>query len=158
MGWGHIASCPDCHHEWDWISTSAYLGPWPLVPDAPDEPPIRGWCCRCCHRQLWLPRAIARSAWQKWHERFLAGEGMRLPTAYLKGVVAMVDECLGDANPQIPVSLDLDPGNCPGCQQPFEPIPEEGGRVICPRCHREAAMREGSGSHYSMSCDEFGFS
>jgi hypothetical protein len=45
MGWGHSASCPDCRHEWEWVSTGVYLGPWPLVRDALNQVPIQGWQC-----------------------------------------------------------------------------------------------------------------
>jgi endogenous inhibitor of DNA gyrase (YacG/DUF329 family) len=157
MGWGHSASCPECHHHWEWLSTSAYLGPWPLVRDARDQVPVQGWYCLGCHRQLVLPQAIARNLWRKWHQKFLHGEGIAPPTPYLKEVASKVEDYLGSGNLKIPVSIDLHPGNCPACRQSFEPIHEDEDRPVCPRCRGQAVISQGSNSHYSMSFDEFGF-
>ena len=158
MGWGHSASCSDCHHEWGWVSTRVYLGPWPLVRDARDQVPIRGWCCHGCHRQLWLPRAIGRNSWRKWHKTFLAVEGLQPQTPYLREVASRVAAYLGSGNKEIPVSIDLHPGNCPACCRSFEQIREDEDRLVCPRCHGQAAMLQENSTHYSMCFDEFGFS
>ena len=158
MGWGHQASCPDCQHTWEWLSTSAYLGTWPLVPDAKRQAPIHGWYCLGCHRQLFFPIAIERKSWRTWHEGFLVGEGLEPPTAYMRELAAKVDDHLGYGNPEIPVSINFHPGSCPACHQSFERIREEEDRLVCPRCNGQTAFERDNSTHYSIAFDEFGFS
>ncbi len=155
MGWGFRVTCPDCHHEWEGIEISARLGPWLIGKASISQPPSREWFCPRCYLRLYLPREIDRSAWRRWHEEFLAS--VSPPCPFLREVAAKLDAYIDHARLDTPILIDVYPGDCPVCLQPFELSGQAEDSLVCPQCHGRTAVLDGFHSHCSMAAAVFGF-
>jgi len=156
MGWGYRKRCPACRHEWEGISTSARLGRWykQVFPDFRDA--FRLWNCPRCARTLTIPRSIDLDLWREWHAS-VAGTVAMSP--YLEGLASRIDVCLSKGQPYAFVPIELDPGDCPECSEPFEEMTGDDVRLICPLClARGDDVADGSNCHYNLFSDEYGFS
>jgi hypothetical protein len=115
---------------------------------------FRSWSCPQCYRRLHVRRAIDRNSWRKWYAKFSAES--RFP--YLKEVAGRIDALVARGPMYLPVSIDVNPGNCPGCVQPFEESGSEADRLECPQCHGRSTVLVGFDCHCSTFWDEYGFS
>lgn len=152
MGYGFRARCPDCSHEWEGISTSAWLDPFPPGKSLEEfRATLRSWCCPSCCHNLYLPRVIDFNAWKKFRARLTDS------TPYLKFLASRIENHLDPARPYIPTLVDLNPGDCPRCGEPFVEGEDEFIALICPNCRARNAIQMGGDSHYDMERDDFGF-
>ncbi len=157
MGWGFPVTCPDCGREWAGVETSFRFGPWSALEYPAIDDGFRSWFCPRCYFRLYIPRTIERNVWRRWYSAFLAEARNAYP--FLRGVAARLDEVLSKGQYYIPLPVELEPGDCPECQQPFEEsrvdVPD---RLVCPHCGGQRAIFGGFESHCQMFRGGHGFS
>jgi hypothetical protein len=156
MGWGFRVTCPDCGREWADVQTSYRIGPWSETENSATAG-SRSWFCPRCYFRLYLPRAIEQDVWRNWYEAFLVSPDAEFP--FLRKVTAKLDEALSDGGNNVPLRVELEPVDCPGCQQPFEESHDGvSDRLVCPHCEARGAVLDEFESHCQMALDQHGFS
>lgn len=156
MGWGFRVTCPDCCHEWEGIQTSYRFGPWSMLEHPTIDDGFRSWFCPRCYYLLYLPRSIERNVWRRWYAEFLTGPDAESP--FLKETAVELNSALSVGRFYTPLAVNLEPGDCPECHQPFEEqtaaIPT---RLVCPQCRGRGAVLEGFEFHCQMLRGGHGF-
>ena len=151
MGWGFRITCPDCGHEWEGVETSFRFGPW-FREDYPEiNDGFRSWFCPRCYFRIYVPRTIERNVWRRWYADFLALAESEGGYPFLGGVAEKLDEALSCGRYYIPLPVELEPVDCPECQQPFEEsIVNVPDRLVCPHCGGRGAILFGPHYHCQM--------
>lgn len=146
MGWGFRVTCPDCGHEWSGVETSYRFGPSTSSEEAAAGGGFRSWFCPRCYYRVYIPRRIERNVWRKWYAAFQAGPDAEYQ--FLRKVAAKLDALLANGGWYVPLGVELNAVDCPGCSQPFhESHATAPDRLVCPRCQGRATVLDGFESH-----------